>query len=113
MGGGPAADYTAEFKVQGYGPKLRGRVYGAPGKERRESADALGRFATLIFRYDLGVAWTILATGPYYTEFPLRPPGVPAPVPRRPRARPEPAGRATTSTTCRRPSTPIPAARSG
>jgi hypothetical protein len=80
IGGGPAAEYTAEFKVQGYGPKLRGRVYGAPGKERRESADPWGG-ATLIFRYDLGVAWTILRTGPYYTEFPLRPPGTPAPAP--------------------------------
>lgn len=80
VGGGPAAEYTAEFKVQGYGPKLRGRVYGAPGKERRESADPWGG-TTLIFRYDLGVAWTLLKTGPYYTEFPLRPPGTPAPVP--------------------------------
>lgn len=80
VGGGPNAEYTAEFKVQGYGPKLRGRVYGAPGKERRESADPWGG-STLIFRYDLGVAWTILSTGPYYTEFPLRPPGTPAAPP--------------------------------
>lgn len=79
-GGGPNAEYTAEFKVQGYGPKLRGRAFGAPGKERREIADPQGG-ATLIFRYDLGVAWTILPTGPYYTEFPLRPPGTPAPPP--------------------------------
>ncbi len=79
-GGGPAAEYTAEFKVQGYGPKLRGRVYGAPGKERREIADPTGG-TTLIFRYDLGVAWTLLATGPYYTEFPLRQSGAPPPPP--------------------------------
>lgn len=73
-GGGPAGDYTAEFKIQGYGPKLRGRVYGAPGKERRETADPWGG-STMIFRYDLGVAWTILPNGRFYTEFPLRPPG--------------------------------------
>lgn len=76
-GGGPAADYTAEFKVQGFGPKLRGRVYGAPGKERRETADPWGG-STMIFRFDLGVAWIILPTGPYYAEYPLRPPGAPA-----------------------------------
>ena len=76
-GGGAAADYTAEFKVQGYGPKLRGRVYGAPGKERRETPDPWGG-STMIFRHDLGVAWTILPTGPHYTEFPLRPPGTAA-----------------------------------
>jgi hypothetical protein len=75
-GGGPGADYTAEFKVQGYGPKLRGRVYGAPGKERRETADPWGG-STMIFRYDLGVGWVIPSSGPYYTEFLLRPPGTP------------------------------------
>lgn len=76
-GGGPAADYTAEFKIQNFGPKVRGRVYGAPGKERRETADPWGG-STMIFRYDLGVAWLILPGAPRYTEFPLRPPGSPA-----------------------------------
>ncbi|MCC7048842.1 MAG: hypothetical protein IT562_19160 [Alphaproteobacteria bacterium] len=78
-GGGAAADYTAEFKIQNFGAKLRGRVYGAPGKERRETADPWGG-STMIFRYDLGVAWTILPNSRFYTEFPLRPPGT-RPVP--------------------------------
>jgi len=80
VGGGPAVGYTASFKVQGYGPKLRGRVYGAPGKERRETTEPVPG-PILILRYDLGVAWTLLATGPHYTEFPLRAPGTPAPAP--------------------------------
>lgn len=78
-GGGPAAEYTAEFKVQNYGPKLRGRVYGAPGKERRETPDPWGG-TTLILRYDLGVAWTIYPGGGF-AEHPLRQPGGPAPAP--------------------------------
>jgi len=73
-GGGPAVDYAAEFKIQNFGPKVRGRVYGAPGKERRETPDPWGG-STIIFRYDLGVAWLIVPGGPRYTEFPLRPPG--------------------------------------
>jgi hypothetical protein len=84
-GTGPKADYTAEFKLQGYGgPTVRGRVYGAPGKERREIADVWGG-TTLILRYDLGLAWTLQAGRPFYTEFPLtRPaagaaPGAPPP----------------------------------
>jgi len=76
-GGGPATDYTAAFKIQGYGPTVRGRAYGAPGKERRETPDPWGG-STIIFRYDLGMAWTILPGQPRYIEFPLRPPGTPA-----------------------------------
>ncbi|MCK6449480.1 MAG: hypothetical protein L6R19_01265 [Alphaproteobacteria bacterium] len=69
--GGPRAEYTAEFKLQGYGgPKVRGRVYAAPGKERREIADIWGG-TTLILRYDLGLAWTLVAGRPFYSEFPL------------------------------------------
>jgi len=79
-GGGPAAGYSAEFKVQNYGPKLRGRIYGAPGKERRETPDPWGG-TTLILRYDLGVAWTVYPGGGAYVEFPLRPAGAPALAP--------------------------------
>ncbi len=79
-GGGPAADYTAEFKIQNYGPKLRGRVYGAPGKERRETPDPWGG-TTLILRYDLGVAWTVYPGGGAYAEHPLRQAGTSAPPP--------------------------------
>lgn len=69
--GGPRADYAAEFKLQGYGgPTVRGRIYGAPGKERREIADIWGG-TTLILRYDLGVAWTLVAARPFYAESPL------------------------------------------
>ena len=68
---GTRAEYTAEFKLQDYGgPKVRGRIYGAPGKERREIADVWGG-TTLILRYDLGVAWTLVAGRPFFTEFPL------------------------------------------
>lgn len=78
IGGGPNAEYTAEFKIQGNGPKARGRVYGAPGKERRETADSFGG-STLIMRYDLGLVWTLLPNQTY-TEYALRPPGM-APLP--------------------------------
>lgn len=76
---GPRSDYTAEFKLQGYGgPTVRGRVYGAPGKERREIADIWGG-TTLILRYDLGLAWTLVAGRPFYGEFPLSRPETVAP----------------------------------
>lgn len=78
-GGGPAVEYSADFKIQNYGPKMRGRMYGAPGRERRETPDPWGG-TTLILRYDRGVVWTIYPNGGY-TEFPLRPPGAAAPPP--------------------------------
>lgn len=79
VGGGPAVEYSADFKIQNWGPKLRGRMYGAPGRERRETPDPWGG-TTLIIRYDRGVVWTIYPNGGF-TEFPLRPPGAAAPPP--------------------------------
>ncbi len=60
-------EYAADFEIESNDVLVAGRVYAAPGKERREMAGPAGPLV-IIMRHDRGVVWTLMPANQSYVE---------------------------------------------
>ena len=71
-----SAEYAAEYRIESQGVVSAGRVYAAPGKERREMNGPSGPLV-VILRHDLRLVWTLMPPSRAYAETPAPPPPAP------------------------------------
>ncbi len=71
------AEDAAEYRIESQGVVSAGRVYAAPGKERREMDGPSGPLV-IIMRHDRRLVWTVMPLSRAYAETPT-PPAPPAP----------------------------------
>lgn len=71
-----SAEYAAEYRIESQGMVSAGRVYAAPGKERREMNGPSGPLV-VILRHDLRLVWTLMPPSRAYAETPAPPPPAP------------------------------------
>jgi hypothetical protein len=61
------AEYAADYVIEGQGMATSGRLYAAPGKERREMTGPSGPLV-IILRHDRRLVWTLMPAYRSYTE---------------------------------------------
>ncbi len=74
-----AVEYAAEYRIESQGVVSAGRVYAAPGMERREMNGPSGPLV-VIMRHDRRLMWTLMPPSRAYAETPAPPPAPPAPA---------------------------------
>ncbi|MFQ5953663.1 MAG: hypothetical protein ACE5JZ_01195 [Kiloniellales bacterium] len=77
---GLTAEYVAEYRIERLGVVTAGRVYAAPGKERREMTGPSGPLV-IIMRHDRRLVWTLMPLNRSYAEMSAAPPEAPAAPP--------------------------------
>jgi hypothetical protein len=68
---GPRAEYSANQTIETADMSMKGRVYYATGKERREMVTDGGKM-TMILRQDKKVTWMLMPEESVYREMPLQ-----------------------------------------
>lgn len=66
----PQVSYSADSTMESTGMKMSGKVYAAPGMERREFTSG-GQQNIVIVRHDKGVVWNVMPSEGMYMENPL------------------------------------------